>query len=400
MPLEPFNPKGKLTRNLPKYEHAHSSYNLASLDGNNLHFEYSATLGTGTFGTVHLLLDKASGQSIALKKIVPKNTDSEKNIEEEATCELNFYKQIYPKLAFHWEKVKPSKEGEKLSYRIIMPLFPRRNFLEAGSVYRHSFFLLLKNCARELERIHNLGIVHGDIKILNVLVAEDLSVYFIDYDWAYNLSDQHARVAIEQEVRYFPPERKVDDDSKSPAPSTAQDIYSFAYMVYELIKCIRKFSLPPEIFSWLYLALSDEPEHRPSLKQLINLLERRELHPITLSLYREDIITANLHVNPNDFQHELIIKCFAERLPYEEKQLREIIGEQIIYEYFNSYLEERKNLQVSQNIEKELDQLSVSVNTMNTSPSPTPTPNSLLFYFPNATDLKSRLPFNPFKEFK
>lgn len=343
-----FNPKGKITRQEAPLPDSPSSYDLTSETGVS-HFKHGGELGRGTFGTVYLLEATNSSATAVVKHIEEEKLNP--HLEYEVDREIAFYKAVYPGIGIHKIPLPPLPGMDNPRFRIVMPRFAEDLFLTAMLKRKDSLLALVLNSAKELERIHNLGILHGDITRKNVLVADD-TVYYIDFNWAYLLSRPYARCTSEQDILHFPSERKIAEGQAVPKPHFSQDIYSYAYMIYESLTHLPSFDLPPEVFTWLYCSLSNDPQHRRPLAELISTIEEINSPHFQRNIWRISISRlAILDISKeNAAQRSLLNFFLASQLVKEESHQRKSLDQLTeelentdhranIISYFNFYIQ-------------------------------------------------------------
>ena len=93
---------------------------------------------------------------------------------------------------------------------------------------------LLKPIAEALDYAHAEGVVHRDIKPANVMIRKDGRPFIMDFGIAREIQETMTRVTGKMSsgtLMYMSPEQLNGD-----VPKPAQDIYSFAAMVYECLK--------------------------------------------------------------------------------------------------------------------------------------------------------------------
>ena len=106
---------------------------------------------------------------------------------------------------------------------------PREPLLNVADIVR-----LLKPIAEALDYAHAEGVVHRDIKPANVMIRKDGRPFIMDFGIAREIQETMTRVTGRMSsgtLMYMSPEQLNGD-----VPQPAQDVYSFAAMVYECIK--------------------------------------------------------------------------------------------------------------------------------------------------------------------
>lgn len=94
--------------------------------------------------------------------------------------------------------------------------------------------------ARGLATSHDNGVIHGDFKPENVLVANDGTPYVVDFGLATSMRDAPSHEGVGGTRRYMAPELL-----KNGAPTRASDQYSFCVALFEALFERHPF-LPPE----------------------------------------------------------------------------------------------------------------------------------------------------------
>ena len=111
---------------------------------------------------------------------------------------------------------------------------------EKGKLSEDESITLLKPVAAALDYAHDKGIVHRDVKPGNVMIAKDGTPYVLDFGISREIQETMTRVTGKLSsgtLLYMSPEQLNGEPPKS-----AQDVYSFAAMVYECLKGEPPFS--------------------------------------------------------------------------------------------------------------------------------------------------------------
>lgn len=246
-------------------------------------------LGKGTYGLVRLF-QNATGEAIGVKS--PRSNlvdapDSERDVlSQDLKREAEFNKRAYPEdiskffeFDYQWDDediytnrfIMPYVKGEIL--HLFLPKIPCHNQLAE----------IILQIAQELQRIHDTGIIHGDIKEDNIIIRlEDNKciVRFIDFGCSSYITENRA-ITFNTKNSYIAPERLCNESTRL-KPNANQDIYSFGLMLNRLLEknsaylqLIQKY---PCIERFLSAAKNTNPQERPSLQAFCKQLNT-ELNP-------------------------------------------------------------------------------------------------------------------------
>ncbi|OAJ33973.1 protein kinase domain-containing protein [Piscirickettsia salmonis] len=193
-------------------------------------YQSVGSLGEGRHGSVRRFESQTGLVKFAVKRPLC--------FDEKSLCTLWREKYLFKK-AYPNEEVI-FKRTDLYDGRLVMPLFPGNNFHETLQKYPENAYEIVVAVALELQRIHNLGLQHGDIKFDNVIIEEKSGVFnakFIDFGFAY-LTPGEA-IAISEVCPYFAPERTQLTGyqvsryqvTKIVESDFSQDVYSFGYML-------------------------------------------------------------------------------------------------------------------------------------------------------------------------
>lgn len=219
----------------------------------------------GSFGQVRTFVNE-QGEELAVKSPLGIVDDPNDFDGVNVVSSQDFFQKAYP--------AYPSSLTTSFgTFRQVMPKFPGVLLDEALANPTQAYYVdVMLNVAKELNRLHEMNIVHGDIKGTNILV-DGLDVYFIDFDFSYYADKQATTTSLpHKSCLHWPPERTSTQGNVD--ANTSQDVYSFA-MLFDS-RFLNKDFLDPHIASYLDLygeQAASEPTSRPSLSAFIQAFE-------------------------------------------------------------------------------------------------------------------------------
>lgn len=141
-------------------------------------------------------------------------------------------------------------QGETVEARLRSAAIPLKESLR--------LFLLL---ATTLERIHDEGIVHGDVSAPNIMLCNDVPIV-LDLGIAREL---HEPVVAAGTPNYMAPEVVTAIGSPDPCGGTGQDLYSLGILLYEMVMGYSPFRTGENVvnawYAMAYQHLSIKPPH-------------------------------------------------------------------------------------------------------------------------------------------
>lgn len=154
----------------------------------------------------------------------------------------------------------------------------------------------LLQLASAIKHIHNRGIIHHDIKSSNVLVSQDhfseenqglcvatknqISTLKI-CDFELSVESEHG-LKFQGSNKWMAPEvMYADKDGNSHGITNKIDVYAFGLLFIDLVCCGRdsnttKYLCPVKIFNLMYQCISANPDERPSIDEVIEVLSQED----------------------------------------------------------------------------------------------------------------------------
>ena len=197
-------------------------------------------LGQGGMGSVWLAEDtKLDGRKVAVKmlpSILVSNKRAYAQVKQEALVSLKLtHSNIVAVRAFEEEGGNPFLVMDYIEGRTLDDYLA-----EKGKLGEEETVGLLKPVAAALDYAHSQGVVHRDVKPGNVMIDGAGHPYVLDFGIAREVQETMTRVTGKLSsgtLMYMSPEQL-----HGAAPKSAQDVYSFAAMVYECLKGEPPFS--------------------------------------------------------------------------------------------------------------------------------------------------------------
>jgi serine/threonine protein kinase len=170
------------------------------------------------------------------------------------------------------------------------PFVSGTNLLDAAkkAASKKELLTILLAVATELNRIHTLGYLHGDIKWDNIHIYKnpvdnEIIAEFIDFEWGYKITDMFAKKTHHKKtpnLEHFPTER-TGSKLEHVRPDFSTDVYALANclnIIYNYLP--NKQFYPQEIDEYCSQAYTEVINQRPTLQNLIVILQK-EINKLT-----------------------------------------------------------------------------------------------------------------------
>ena len=199
-------------------------------------YEIREILGQGGQGTVYRARQKSLHRVVAIKVLSPKHADS-KFLKQRFLAEARLQSKLHHPNILQGIDVK---EHEGLWY-FVMEFVSGTDaqvlMTQRGALPEREVLKIAQQVAEALTYAHDHGIVHGDIKPENIVIAADGSVKMIDFGIARLAREDSQKDKIEGTREFMAPEVK----SGKTKGDIRSDMYSLGVTLYELLTA----SLPP-----------------------------------------------------------------------------------------------------------------------------------------------------------
>lgn len=215
-----------------KYTRSNSS-DLIPTDDTDWKYEYIKKIGKGRFGRIYLILNKTNKSFHVVKHIKKKYT---KNVQNE----INILEKIQNKSDY----LLNMSNHYLLANKDIMILTEyihnakdMNDFIHQKSLRDSQYLQIIQELLLGLKVLHELDIVHMDIKPKNILIYKSKNNYkikYIDFGFACHKDDKNNLSRYRGTAQYMDPymiERKIDNFHQS----KKADIWSLGVTIYKLV---------------------------------------------------------------------------------------------------------------------------------------------------------------------
>jgi len=298
-------------------------------------FKEVGCLGQGKESTVRLFA--SSTLKVAVKKEKP----------ESARSHVAKLLRLYPGLA-----------GSIIGYeleaddaRLVMPVFKGKNLYEVLDVDKAELInnlkwalSLLLAVVREIKRLHNARMVHGDLKTNNLMIdisaSGEIICSAIDLSRASIVDEQSCYTPDSHEVcPHWAPERcSLPSKDEAPMTSFAQDVYSLGYLLKDFFILLKINPSETVLSEWIKAAENIEPEKRLALDDLLDILQKLE----------SDCIYGKQFLQQ---EKEELSNCFEiDDLEAQKVEYKQLIVERLAEEYLHFFSEKQKLIEIRDSI--------------------------------------------------
>ena len=189
-------------------------------------YEFLETIGSGTFATVYRARDLELGREVAVKQL------HEQYLSDPAALE-RYWQEAQLLASLQHPNIVTIYDIHRERGWLIMELMQSSlaKRMEGRQMDLRAVRTTLAHCLRALKYLHPRGIVHGDIKLGNLMIDHRRRVKLGDFGLAYRVSDDDGSI-LKGTTRYMAPE-VVSEEFGEIGP--ASDLYSLGFCAWELM---------------------------------------------------------------------------------------------------------------------------------------------------------------------
>lgn len=194
--------------------------------------------------------------------------------------EYNILQDLYPSAKTYLITFTPSKKYQKRA-SLVMPKFIGYDLHDSIFIYYKVFsqvetLKIFENIVKSLVHIHSKNIVHGDIKMENILLLKDFEVQIIDYGSSYYVDEfDKMKISTFGTSKFKPPEVTITSLPFTKKTVQKIDVWSAGIVLYNMLFMID----PPELECDLILKIN---LRNISDKKILKILKAcLDVNPVT-----------------------------------------------------------------------------------------------------------------------
>ncbi len=189
-------------------------------------YELLEKLGAGSYATVYRARDLELGREVAIKQIHDQYLDDPQQLEKYWQEAQLLASLQHPNIVTMFDI---SRERGWLILELMQATLAER--MAGRQMDLRALRTTVAHCLRALKYLHERGIIHGDIKLSNLMIDARRRIKIGDFGIARRVSDEDGSL-LKGTTKYIAPE-VVSDEFGDVRP--ASDLYSLGFSAYELM---------------------------------------------------------------------------------------------------------------------------------------------------------------------
>lgn len=221
----------------------HTKHTNSNDRNDNLKYQIIRKLGNGTYGVIYEVID-TNNEKYVMKRINKNKLYGLGLTKRDVLVEVFSLKNlsVYPECDPHIVCYKESYE-DKINYYIIMQYIDGMDLVDyiehLGGLNldmdnTDKVLNIMNQCLLGLNRIHQGGYAHRDIKLENIMIGTDEQIYIIDFGFACNGITIEC-ISEKGSLPYIPPELAMGKQSDELELAQKHDIWSMGIVFYVLV---------------------------------------------------------------------------------------------------------------------------------------------------------------------
>jgi serine/threonine-protein kinase len=201
------------------------------------HYRLDRRLGQGGFGEVFEAWDTVLRRRVAIKRLTGgAGLERPGSLIHEARLGASLQHPAFVKIY----SIEQVGAGQAIVMELVSGV-TLREFIAGGGAGLDTIVSLVAQAAAAMQAAHACGLVHGDLKPSNLMLADDGRLRILDLGLAFH-DDAQATTSVMQldqqgTIAYMAPERLLGT-----APNRQSDVYALGVVLYELITGTRPFA--------------------------------------------------------------------------------------------------------------------------------------------------------------
>jgi serine/threonine-protein kinase len=196
-------------------------------------YEIQATLGRGGMGMVFKAHDRVLDETVALKILRPDVTGSGE-MERRFRSEIKLARKVRHRNVCGIHEYGEAGGLQYIAMEYIQGDDLKRHIKDTGGLPPTDAFEIALQLAKSLQSIHDVGIVHRDLKTANAMIDKDGLVRLMDFGIAKKVDTEASQGATAVGHIIGTPEYMSPEQARGEKIDFRSDIYALGIVIYEI----------------------------------------------------------------------------------------------------------------------------------------------------------------------